>query len=113
MTIALIILIGLALIFDFLNGVRDSSNIVATMISSRAINPRAALLMTAVAEFAGPFVFGVALANTIGNEIVESKFLNLNIIISKCCSISMIVIMFRFKLRETTSIFKKRSICFI
>lgn len=86
MTIALIILIGLALIFDFLNGVRDSSNIVATMISSRAINPRAALLMTAVAEFAGPFVFGVALANTIGNEIVESKFLNLNIIIAALAS---------------------------
>jgi PiT family inorganic phosphate transporter len=86
MSIALIILIGLALIFDILNGIRDSSNIVATMISSRAINPRVALLMTAVAEFSGPFVFGVALANTIGNEIVESKFLNLNIIIAALAS---------------------------
>jgi hypothetical protein len=42
MTPLLIVLIVLAIIFDFLNGVHDSSNIVATMISSRAIQPRAA-----------------------------------------------------------------------
>ncbi len=67
MSTTLIILIGLALVFDFLNGVHDSSNIVATMISSRAIRPRVALAMTAAAEFAGPFIFGVAVANTIGD----------------------------------------------
>ena len=41
----LIIVIALALIFDFLNGMRDASNIVATMISSRAFSPRRALSM--------------------------------------------------------------------
>lgn len=81
MSISLIILIGLAIVFDFLNGLNDSSNIVATMISSRAIQPRAALIMTAVAEFSGPFIFGVAVANTIGNEIVSSQYLNMEIII--------------------------------
>ncbi len=86
MSVTLIILIAFAIIFDFLNGVRDSSNIVATMISSRAIQPRAALIMTAVAEFAGPFIFGVALANTIGNEIVDARFLNLNIIVAALAS---------------------------
>ncbi len=86
MPIALIILIGLALIFDFLNGVHDSSNIVATMISSRAIRPRLALTMTAVAEFSGPFIFGVAVANTIGDEIVDSQFLNVEIIIAALVS---------------------------
>lgn len=70
MTAILVILIGLALIFDFLNGFHDSSNIVATMISSRAIAPRAALLLTAVAHFLGPFLFGVAVAKTIGDEVV-------------------------------------------
>ncbi|TLM99945.1 inorganic phosphate transporter [bacterium] len=82
----LIVLIGLAIIFDFLNGVHDSSNIVATMISSRAIQPRTALIMTAVAEFSGPFIFGVAVANTIGNEIVSSEHLNLLVIIAALAS---------------------------
>ncbi|PKO12033.1 MAG: anion permease [Chloroflexi bacterium HGW-Chloroflexi-10] len=66
----LFILIGLALVFDFLNGFHDSSNIVATIIFSRAMSPRKALMMTAAAEFAGPFLFGVAVAKTIGEDIV-------------------------------------------
>ena len=78
----LILLIALAILFDFLNGVHDSSNIVATMISSRAIQPRNALIMTALAEFSGPFIFGVAVANTIGQEIVSSEHLNMIVIIS-------------------------------
>ena len=82
MSTTLIILIGLALVFDFLNGVHDSSNIVATMISSRAIRPRVALAMTAVAEFAGPFIFGVAVANTIGDEIVMSESINMEVLIA-------------------------------
>lgn len=82
MPFSLILLIGLAIVFDFLNGVHDSSNIVATMISSRAISPRIALAMTAVAEFSGPFIFGVAVANTIGHDIVASDQLNIEVIIA-------------------------------
>ncbi len=86
MSTALIILVVLALTFDFLNGVHDSSNTVATMISSRAMEPRAALLMTSLATMAGPFVFGVAVANTIGNDIVVSDALNITVIIAGLCS---------------------------
>jgi|AutmiccommuBRH23_1029490.scaffolds.fasta_scaffold00049_39 PiT family inorganic phosphate transporter len=82
----LIILIILALAFDFLNGVHDSSNVVATMISSRAIQPRTALLMTAVANFLGPFIFGVAVATTIGNDIVSAVHINLLVLIAACIS---------------------------
>src|SRR5512139_2357033 len=82
----LIVVIVLAIGFDFLNGVHDSSNIVATMISSRAIRPRVALAMTAVAEFSGPFIFGVAVANTIGNEIVSSEHLNMLVIVAALSS---------------------------
>ncbi len=89
MTISLVILVALAVVFDFLNGVHDSSNIVATMISSRAIAPRAALAITAVAEFCGPFIFGVAVANTIGNEIVESDQLSMLVIIAALVSAIM------------------------
>ncbi|HEX2992895.1 MAG TPA: anion permease [Anaerolineales bacterium] len=80
MTQELIIVIALALIFDFLNGMRDASNIVATMISSRAFSPRTALTMTAIAEFLGPFLFGVVVAKTIGDEIVRSEVLTLAVI---------------------------------
>ena len=76
----LTIVIALALIFDFLNGMRDASNIVATMISSRAFGPRTALSITAVAEFLGPFLFGVVVAKTIGDEIVQSSVLTLSVI---------------------------------
>lgn len=86
MNFPLVILIGLAVVFDFLNGVHDSSNIVATMISSRAIAPRAALAMTAIAEFCGPFIFGVAVANTIGDEIVRSDQLSMVVIIAALVS---------------------------
>jgi PiT family inorganic phosphate transporter len=78
----LIIVITLALIFDFLNGMRDASNIVATMISSRAFGPRTALGIAAVAEFLGPFLFGVTVAKTIGDEIVQSEALTLSVILS-------------------------------
>jgi PiT family inorganic phosphate transporter len=76
MDIIIILVIGLALLFDFLNGVHDSSNVVATMISSRALSPRIALGMTALANFFGPFIFGVAVAKTIGEEIVISGAIN-------------------------------------
>ena len=76
----LLIVIALALVFDFLNGMRDASNIVATMISSRAFSPGTALGIAAVAEFLGPFLFGVTVARTIGDEIVQSDVLTLEVI---------------------------------
>ena len=85
----LTVVIILALFFQFLNGVRDSSNIVATMISSRTFRPRTALILTAISEFLGPFLFGVTVAKTIGEDIVNSQTLDLNVIMS--CLIGAIV----------------------
>src|SRR5258706_3751111 len=70
----LIILIAIALIFDFLNGFHDSANVVATIISSRTLSGKKALIMAALANFAGPFIFWVAVANTIGDGIAGSEF---------------------------------------
>ena len=86
MTPIIILIIILALVFDFLNGIHDSSNIVATMIASRAYSPRTALGMTAVANFLGPFIFGVAVAETIGNEVVDSSAINLLVILTALLS---------------------------
>lgn len=82
MTPILIAIIVCALAFDLLNGIHDSSNIVATMIASRAFSPRVALGVTALAEFSGPFIFGVAVAETIGNEIVLPGAINTQIILA-------------------------------
>jgi PiT family inorganic phosphate transporter len=85
----LIVVIILALVFDFLNGVHDSSNIVATMIASRAFSPRSALALTAIANFMGPFLFGVAVATTIGDEVAQSGSLSIDVIIA--CLVGAIV----------------------
>jgi PiT family inorganic phosphate transporter len=71
MPLVLVIIMIIALGGGFLNGIQDSSNVVATVISSRALAPRHALGLTAAAEFAGPFLFGVAVATTIGSEVVN------------------------------------------
>jgi inorganic phosphate transporter, PiT family len=86
MTPIIIAVIGLALIFDFLNGIHDSSNVVATMISSRALSPRVALTMTAAANFCGPFIFGVAVADTIGHEVVIAQAINTVVLLAALCS---------------------------
>jgi inorganic phosphate transporter, PiT family len=75
-------LVGFSLIFNYLNGFHDSSNIVATIIFSRAISPRWALLLAAAAESVGPFIFGVAVAKTIGEEIVQPDAINIQIILA-------------------------------
>ncbi len=80
------ILLIVALLFDFLNGFHDSANIVATVIFSRALHPRVALLLAATAEFIGPFLFGVAVATTIGDELLTSDALNQDVIIAALIS---------------------------
>jgi PiT family inorganic phosphate transporter len=86
MSITIIAIIVLALLFDFLNGIHDSSNVVATMISSRALSPRLALGITALANFVGPFVFGVAVAETIGHEIVSAESISENVVLAALSS---------------------------
>lgn len=78
----LLIIIVLSLIFDFLNGFIGSSSIVATMIASRALSPRRALALTAAAEFIGPFLFGVAVATTLGSGFVDLAMMNAAAIIA-------------------------------
>ena len=70
-------ILALAIVFGFLNGLHDSSNIVATIIASRAMRPRIALWLTAIANGIGPFLFGVAVATTIGHEVVSDTALSL------------------------------------
>jgi PiT family inorganic phosphate transporter len=86
LNILLILFIAIALLFDFLNGFHDSANIVATAIASRAIPPRWALIMTALAEMTGPFLFGVAVATTIGHDVVSSQAVTIPVAMSALIS---------------------------
>ncbi len=72
----------LAMVFAFINGFHDSGNIVATIISSRALRPRYALMLIALAETTGPFVLGMAVARTIGHDIVRSDFITIEALCS-------------------------------
>lgn len=84
--ILIIILIALALIFDFLNGFQDSANVVATMISSRAMTPTAALIIASAANFIGPFIFGVAVAKTIGQDVASPSSITIAVVLAALLS---------------------------
>ncbi len=87
--IQLFVLLLLAVVFDFLNGFHDSANVVATMISSQAMSPRYALMMTAVAEFSGPLIFGVAVAATIGSEVVSPGAVTMPVVLAALLAASI------------------------
>ena len=72
----------LAFLFVFLNGLNDSANIVATVISSRALQPRAALLLTALGEFVGPFLFGVAVARSLGADLFDTASVSIEMLVA-------------------------------
>lgn len=75
-------LITASLIYGFLNGFHDSSNIVATVISSHAMRPRVALLLTAACEGAAPFMFGVAVANTVGKDLLDPSVISASVVLT-------------------------------
>lgn len=70
-----------ALIFDFVNGFNDAANSVATVIGTRVLRPMQAVLLSAAANFAGPFVFGVAVATTVAKGILNPDDVTIYMII--------------------------------
>jgi inorganic phosphate transporter, PiT family len=74
------VLVALSLIFDFLNGFHDAANAIATIVVTRTLTPKQAVLLAGCANFVGYFVFGVAVANTVGKGIVEAQYVTLQIV---------------------------------
>ena len=70
-----------ALFFDFINGFHDAANSIATVVGTRVLKPLQAVTLAAVANFVGPFLFGVAVATTIGKGIINPDFVTIHIII--------------------------------
>ena len=71
MTLGIILLILLALSFDFLNGFHDSANSIATIVSTRVLSPRIAIMWAAFFNFIAFAVFGLHVATTIGKGIID------------------------------------------
>ncbi len=70
-----------ALFFDFINGFHDAANSIATVVGTRILRPLQAVTLAAAANFIGPFIFGVAVATTIGKGIINPDFVTIYIII--------------------------------
>ena len=72
LTLALVVVVVLALIFDYINGFHDSANAIATSVATRALRPSHAVLMAAAFNFIGAFA-GTAVAKTIGAGLVDEQ----------------------------------------
>src|SRR2546429_5041711 len=71
--LVLVLLILVALAFDFMNGFHDAANSIATIVSTRVLTPRAAVAWAAFFNFVAAFGFGVAVATTVGRGIVSPE----------------------------------------
>jgi PiT family inorganic phosphate transporter len=78
----LYILIGLILIFDFINGFHDSANSIATVVSTKVLSPIAAVSMAAFFNFVAFLIFPLKVATTIGKGVINPDVLNLTVITS-------------------------------
>jgi PiT family inorganic phosphate transporter len=75
-----LLLVALALVFDFLNGFHDSANSIATIVSTRVLTPRQAVLWAAFFNFIAFLFFGLHVAGTIGRGIVDISVMDSRII---------------------------------
>jgi len=69
-TLALVVIVGVALVFDYTNGFHDAANAIATSVSTKALTPRVALALAAVMNVVGALV-STKIAKTIGSGIVD------------------------------------------
>jgi len=70
-TILVLLTISVALIFDFLNGFHDAANSIATVVSTRVLSPKLAVFWAALFNFLAAFIFGTAVAKTIGKGMMD------------------------------------------
>jgi PiT family inorganic phosphate transporter len=80
-TFALVIVVALAVVFDYINGFHDTANAIATSVATRALSPRYAILMAASFNFIGAFA-GTAVAKTIGAGLVDEATTTQTVIVA-------------------------------
>ncbi len=77
-----VLIIVLALVFDFYNGMNDAANSIATIVSTRVLTPFQAVAWAAFFNFAAAFIFGVHVATTIGTGIVDVNIVDNFVVLS-------------------------------
>src|SRR5918911_5130256 len=70
-----IILVFLALVFDYINGFHDAANSIATVVSTRVLTPGLAVIWAAAFNFIAFLVFGTRVAKTVGGDLVNIKLI--------------------------------------
>ena len=78
--LAVALLIGTALVFDYINGFHDAANSIATVVSTRVLSPGQAVVWAAFFNFVAAFVFGTGVAQTIGKGTVDISIVTLPVI---------------------------------
>jgi PiT family inorganic phosphate transporter len=73
--LGLLAIFSLAVIFDYINGFHDTANAIATSVTTRALKPEFAIILSATANFLGAVIFGVSVAKTIGSGIVQDDMI--------------------------------------
>src|ERR1043165_3119547 len=73
-------LVAVALLFDFLNGLHDAANSIATIVSTRVLRPRYAVLWAAFFNFIAFLFFGLHVAQTIGTGIISPDIVDWRVI---------------------------------
>ncbi len=81
MILLTLFIVFVALVFDFLNGMNDAANSIATVVSTRVLPARLAVLWAAFFNFVAAFGFGVAVAKTIGKDIVDPSVVSEQLIL--------------------------------
>jgi len=66
-----ILIVGIALVFDYVNGFHDAANSIATVVTTRVLTPGKAVLWAAFFNFVAAFTFGTAVAKTIGSGLID------------------------------------------
>ena len=80
MTLSILLLIILALVFDFLNGFHDSANSIATIVSTRVLRPKYAVIWAAFFNFLAFLILNLHVANTMGKGIIDIAIVDKGII---------------------------------
>jgi PiT family inorganic phosphate transporter len=78
--LAVIALIGVALVFDYINGFHDAANSIATVVSTRVLSPGKAVIWAAFFNFVAAFTFGTAVATTVGRGLVDLRVVTFSVI---------------------------------
>ncbi len=83
MELALVIIVVVtALVFDYINGFHDAANSIATVVSTRVLSPGQAVIWAAFFNFAAAFIFGTAVAKTVGSGMIDISIVTSSVILA-------------------------------